>query len=208
MISKPSAYHSVASSTRGGIARRRRLRELEHDLRLDLRREHRRDGQRRVVPVGVAHGVVVHVRPHQRLELERAPHRLVGVADLPADGLVAAGPPRPRDLGFDGVRGRRDRSRRRATRARRRSVCVRVRVASVRWARAFGSHATVIFAISWLPAYFAVAGTPTAIALGARDARRLNAMTDGDERQHRAAVEARRPAAEPLEQQRARRRRR
>ena len=36
-----------------------------------------------------SHRVVVHVRPHQRVELEHAPHRLVGEADLASDGRAA-----------------------------------------------------------------------------------------------------------------------
>ena len=55
---------------------------------------------------GVAHRVVVHVRPDERLELEHAPHRLVGVADLDADGLVTCRPPHPHELALDRIRRR------------------------------------------------------------------------------------------------------
>ena len=92
MISKPSAIHSVASRTAAGsleagvFARQNTISGSIFGANIAGDRE------RAVVPVGVSDGVVVHVRPHQRLELERAPHRLVGVADLPADGPVTAGP--------------------------------------------------------------------------------------------------------------------
>ncbi len=102
--------------------------QLEHDLRLDLRREHPADWQRRMAGCRVVHGVVVHVRPDQRVELEHSPHRLVREADLAADGCASAGSSHPGELGLDGIgpgkieagiaRGRCD---------RRRTTCVRGR---------------------------------------------------------------------------------
>src|SRR5262249_25692411 len=49
------------------------------------------------------HGVVVHARPDERLELQRAPDGLVRETNFPADCLVAVPAPHPRELGFDRV---------------------------------------------------------------------------------------------------------
>ena len=80
MISNPTASHST------DCERRRRHRrasgpaidafgDLEHDLRFDLWREHRRRRERFGAPCGKAHRVVVHVRPDEGLEFQRAPER-------------------------------------------------------------------------------------------------------------------------------------
>ena len=90
---------------RDRVARRRHARQLEYELRLDLRRNHRGDRQRAVVPVGIANRVVVEVRPDQRFELQRPPHRLVGIADFPADRLMSFGATRRRDRRLGGVGG-------------------------------------------------------------------------------------------------------
>ena len=100
--------------------------QLEYDFGLDLRRVHPRNGQRCLAVSSVMHGVVVHVRPGERVELQHAPDGLVCVADLAADCRVAARASNPDELRFDGVRT--DQIEFRISRGRRRDrLTVRVR---------------------------------------------------------------------------------
>jgi hypothetical protein len=81
-----------------------RLLQLEHNLRLDLRRGHPGDRQRRRVVASELDGVVVDVRPDQRLELHHPPDRFVRKADLHTLGGPSRGAPRACELRFNGVR--------------------------------------------------------------------------------------------------------
>jgi hypothetical protein len=90
----------------GVAAHRWRGLHSEHDLGLDLRRDERSDWQVGHVTIRVPDGVVVHVCPDQRLELEDAPRGLVGEADLQADHAVPGRRTRAYRRGFDGVSGR------------------------------------------------------------------------------------------------------
>jgi hypothetical protein len=77
---------------------------LEDDLGFDLRRDHAGERERGLVRLRVAHGVVVHVCPDERVELQHPPHRLVGVADLDADGPASSRAAHLHQLPFDEVR--------------------------------------------------------------------------------------------------------
>ena len=100
MISKPSASHSTASRTAAasnpsaasgcfslktisGSIFGENIRPIATDAWPLLR---------------VLHGVVIHVRPDERVELEHTPHRPVGEADFAPDGCVAAGSPHSHEL--------------------------------------------------------------------------------------------------------------
>ena len=100
-----------------GSGRNRRA-QLEYDLRFDLRREHASNVERSRVRRRVPHGVVIHVRPDERLQLQRAPDRLVRVADFAANGRVPAGAPQAHELRFHVVGRNQIKSRNRRGRRR------------------------------------------------------------------------------------------
>ena len=116
MISNPSAIHSTRLERGGrlgdaGASGAFSLNTISGSIFGEIIA---RERQRGLVRRRVAHRVVVHVRPDERLELEHAPHRLVGVADLAADGRAAVRAPHPHELALDRVGRRRDRSPSRA----------------------------------------------------------------------------------------------
>jgi len=91
MISNPTASQSVDASaavTLGGFTalNNDRLFQTENNLGFGLQRTGMCERQRGGVAVTVMHRVVVHVGPNQGFKFEHAPHGLIGITNLAADG--------------------------------------------------------------------------------------------------------------------------
>ena len=192
MISNPSASHSTASSAAAASVTPAPsgafiLKTISGSIFGEIMRA---SDERGLVAGRVLHGVVVHVRPDECVELEHAPHRLVGVADLDADGRAAGRATHPHQLRFDRVgRGEIEAG---VARGRRRHEH------DARRPHAASSAASACGSITPCAGIFAV----LAFAGGLRGAKPVGEHCS-DQRHHGAAVEAHRPAAEPLEEQRA-----